>query len=76
MSNQEEQKEPERRFVVVEKKSVMHELHDQPDDPRAGMFGPGMFAVDFFRDALRWIDRRRAARARKRQMRAEDSSKQ
>ena len=58
------QDEPERRFVV-EKKPIMHEL-PEPQHPNL-VAGANMSFVGFFGDILRWIDRRRAAKARKRQ---------
>ncbi len=59
------QDEPERRFVV-EKKPIMRELDNEPEHPNL-VAGANMSFVGFFGDILRWIDRRRAANARKRQ---------
>jgi hypothetical protein len=61
-----QQDEPERRFVVVEKKVVMHELDNEPEHPNL-VAGADISVISFFGDVLRWIDRRRAAKARKRQ---------
>jgi hypothetical protein len=65
------QDEPERRFVV-EKKPVMQEL-PEPEHPNL-VAGAEMSVVGFFGDTLKWMERRRAAKARKRQMRDTDSS--
>jgi hypothetical protein len=58
--------ESERRFVVVEKKPVMRELDNEPEHPNL-VAGADISVIGFFGDVLRWIDRRRAAKARKRQ---------
>jgi hypothetical protein len=65
------QGEPERRFVV-EKKPVMQEL-PEPEHPNL-VAGAEMSVVGFFGDILKWMERRRAAKARKRQMHDTDSS--
>ena len=65
------QDDPERRFIVVEKKVVMHELDNEPEHPNL-VAGADISVIRFFGDILRWIDRRRAAKKRKRQTRAND----
>jgi hypothetical protein len=66
-----EQDEPKRRFIV-EKRSVMQKL-PEPEHPNL-VVGANMSVVGFFGDILRWIDRRRAAKARDRHRRNTDSS--
>ncbi len=60
---------PERRFIV-EKKPVMRELPPEEEHPNL-VAGAQMSTVALFGDVLRWIDRRRAAKARKRQKRTD-----
>jgi hypothetical protein len=62
------QDEPEHHFAVVEKKSVMRELDDEPEHPNL-VAGADISVISFFNDVLRWIERRRAAKKR-----AKDSS--
>jgi hypothetical protein len=66
-----EQDEPKRRFIV-EKKPVMQKL-PEPEHPNL-VAGANMSFVRLFGDILRWIDRRRAAKAQARHRRTTDSS--
>jgi hypothetical protein len=58
-----EQDEPEHRFVVVGKNSVMRELDDKPEHPNL-IPGAEMSVMSFLNAILRWMERRRAAKKR------------
>ena len=64
--------EPERHFVV-EKKPVSCRSCPNLEHPNL-VAGAEMSVIGFFGDILKWMERRRAAKARKRQMRDTDSA--
>jgi len=60
---------PERRFVVGKHTPVMRPLETERDQPNM-VVGAEQTTIAFFGDILRWLERRRTAKARKRQVRA------